>query len=184
MPAKTIPLTQGYLAMVDEADFWLVKDHKWYAGVSRSKNYTRVYAQREVGGRTVQMHKFLMGCVEFVDHRDGNTLNNQRFNLRKASGSQNATNRRRSVCQSRFRGVYWRKNRTRWTVQIRKDGKLHGIGLYRDEMDAATAYNFAVTDFHGEFAQFNLPVPPPPTVITTVKETRVEPVPPDKKETP
>ena len=70
---KEIPLTRGYVALVDDEDYERVSALKWYAVTPKGK----VYAQRRSGGATIFMHDFLMGS-KGIDHADGNGINNQR----------------------------------------------------------------------------------------------------------
>jgi len=92
-----------------------------------------------------------------VDHIDHNGLNNTRQNLRPASREENAQNRkpdRRG--SSKYKGVYWREERSRWVVQIRANGVRRKGGLYTSEDDAARAYNELAKELHGEFAYLNV----------------------------
>ena len=55
---KTIPLTQGYVALVDDEDYEQVAAHKWCALVVRNPHHTKVYALRNVtinGKKTVPL---------------------------------------------------------------------------------------------------------------------------------
>ena len=45
--------------------------------------------------------------------------------------------------KSKFRGVRWDKQTQKWRVQIRTDGKNKYIGRFKDEIDAAHAYDDA-----------------------------------------
>ncbi len=158
---KTIPLTQGYVALVDDEDFERVSAFKWCAMV----NKRTVYAMRSVGipgkPRTAMlMHRFILGCAEDVDHRNCNGLDNQRGNLRPATKPQNASNRRKVPGKSsRFKGVSWYSGRRKWHVRITVNGKVIHLGYFTEEYDAAQAYNFAAEEHFGEYAVFNIPIP-------------------------
>src|SRR6185369_17275294 len=108
--SKRIPLTQGYFATIDDEDFDLVNRFKWFAYVDRPGPKQRVYARRNInlsnGKRGIQMmHGLILGVIG-VDHRDGDGLNNQRYNLRKATEAQNQANvGKRGGTSSRFKGV-------------------------------------------------------------------------------
>lgn len=160
---REIQLSKGYVALVDDADYEALGVFKWSAAVRKSANSQRVYACRvyQVEGyqTMVLMHKFLAGLhgLGDVDHRDGNGLNNQRLNLRSCSRTQNNANaikrRRGGQSSSRFIGVSHHRETGKWGCQLKK----RHIGLFRDEADAATAYNFAALEEYGEFARFNAP---------------------------
>lgn len=93
-----IPLTQGQFAVIDAADWPLVKDYSWFAVRDASrKDYEQrsYYARTKINGKAVSMHRLLMGLPSLrVDHRDCDGLNNRRLNLRLVTSSQSTQNRR------------------------------------------------------------------------------------------
>lgn len=159
---KSIPLTQGLVALVDDEDYAQVCEFKWYA--ARYKHL--VYAQREIrrpdGSRTtLKLHNVIMppkGGLR-ADHRDGNGLNCRKNNLRYASNLQNGSNKRKTTSKrtSLFKGVYWASDRNKWRAAIRVSGKLINLGQFDSEADAARYYDEAAKNYFGEFAHLNLP---------------------------
>ncbi|WP_420796654.1 AP2 domain-containing protein [Brevibacillus agri] len=104
------------------------------------------------------MHRLILSARqgEFVDHIDGNKLNNVRSNLRLATKAGNQRNQRiRSDNTSGFRGVYWCKKSGKWRAQITVNNKRIALGSYDDAASAASAYNEAALRLHGEFAKIN-----------------------------
>ena len=87
----TILLTNGYVTVVDDADFYWLSKRKWYAKPSA---YT-IYACRSerINGvvHTIRMHRLIMNCPDDmeIDHKDGDGLNNQRSNLEIIKKSEN-----------------------------------------------------------------------------------------------
>lgn len=159
---KRVPLTRGYVALVDDADYEAVMAAgPWYALVKADRQ--TVYAQRNIrrsnGERSGQyMHKFLTGWDQ-TDHRNGDGLDNQRDNLRPATGSENNRNSRlRKDNTSGFKGVQWDKQRRRWVAGIRVSGRQRQIGSYDNPVDAAHAYDAAARELFGAFARPNFPV--------------------------
>lgn len=153
---KRIPLTRGMFALVDDADFELVNQFKWCAHKCRNT----FYAARNVilpDGRSItqHMHRFLLTGVSRIDHEDGNGLNNQRDNLRPATASQNGANRLKAVGEhsSLFKGVYWHKDSGKWMARI----KTIFLGKFKNEIDAAFAYDRAAKRHFGEFVKLNFP---------------------------
>ena len=155
---RTIELTQGYVASVDDADFDRVSAHRWCA----NKNRHTVYAYRKDGRRTVYMHRFICGVTDpevKVDHRNRNGLDNQRRNLRDCSNGQNSMNqrKRRDGVSSKFKGVCWHKRDRKFQADIRLNGRSKFLGMFVSELDAALAYDTAAREHFGEFALCNFP---------------------------
>lgn len=156
---KEIPLTQGKVAIVDAADYeWLIQ-WKWHI-----ENQGHIcYAVRCLWlgnnkSTTIKMHREILGAKpgSTVDHRDGDGLNNTRENLRICTQAENVRNKRmRSDNTSGYKGVWWRKNRSRWTATIDVDGVRTWLGSFLTAEDAARAYDAAAKELHGEFAKLN-----------------------------
>lgn len=92
---------------------------------------------------------------EVVDHINHNKLDNSWSNLRSASISQNTANRKIGLGLSKFVGVTKRKDTGRWVAQIKRNGRHISLGCFDSEVEAATAYNKAALEVHGEFAHIN-----------------------------
>lgn len=94
--------------------------------------------------------------LQYVDHADGNKLNNTKSNLRLCTQSQNGANQDKRIHNSSgWKGVSKCKANNKWRVLVMKNYKYKHVGYFTDLVDAATAYNFAAAELHGEFAVFN-----------------------------
>jgi hypothetical protein len=58
---------------------------------------------------------------------------------RAVRGDEAAATKEATGKTSRFYGVYWNKQFRRWLAHVWHGGKVHNIGLYDDEVDAARA---------------------------------------------
>lgn len=155
-----IPLTKSMCALVDDADAEIVNQCRWYAFPSKHTWYAcRRYVQ---DGRSISqnMHTLITGW-SFVDHRNGNGLDNRRENLRAATHTQNLGNRRKVRGKSRFKGVYWidRSKVRPWVASIQIHGKGRHLGYFASEEEAGRAYDDAAREAFGEFAALNFPRP-------------------------
>ena len=90
-----------------------------------------------------------------IDHIDGNPKNNKFENLREASNAENSRNSKSRKGSSKYKGIYWRSDKSLWRVQLMIDGKRKEIGHFKDEKEAARAYNLAAIEHFGEFAWVN-----------------------------
>src|SRR5688572_25831341 len=80
---KTIPLTRGLMAIVDDADYASLAAHKWYAKKKRATAQV-FYASRKVNRRSVDMHRVILGLTDGAlecHHLNGDGLDNRRENL-------------------------------------------------------------------------------------------------------
>jgi hypothetical protein len=151
-----IPLTKGFVALVDGEDLALVNQYKWCALTKPGADL--VYAQNRSRKRSRLMHRLIMGAVngQYVDHRDGNGLNNRRTNLRLCSHAQNLRNQRvQRNNTSGFKGVSFENRRNRWVAYIYFEGKHIWLGYFHSPKHAALAYNAAARRCFGEFANVN-----------------------------
>jgi hypothetical protein len=153
---KTISLSQGLEALVDDADFEWLSQWKWHA-ILREE---RFYAARSVYDPTlrkqhrVAMHRQIAETPEGLDtdHRDGDTLNNQRANLRVATRSQNNGNTRMFAHNtSGFKGVHRAANS--WRAIIYKNNRRIHLGMFPTPELAHEAYKTAALKQWGEFAR-------------------------------
>jgi len=131
------------------------------AGCPNWNGYLRI----RVDGKDYSAHRlaflYMTGSLPpaNVDHTNHVRNDNRWINLRTATTKQN--NRSTSShkgASSKYLGVSRCKREGKWRAQIKVDGKVKTLGYFLDEADAATAYNFAAHQHHGEFANFNQPL--------------------------
>lgn len=157
---KAIPLTNGGVTLIDDEDFEMVSKLKWYWMKTPSVHKRYVASSSSINNKTrmISLHRMLMGFPKgkLIDHKNGDTLDNRKCNLRVCSNAENSRNRRKITgCSSRFKGVHWDKKCKKWHAKIKRDGKTRSLGFFDDEEAAARAYNVAAPLFHGEFAYLN-----------------------------
>jgi len=155
---KIIPLTQDKFASIDDEDYQIVSLFNWYA----QKDYNTYYAitmMKICGVKTyISMHRLIMNAPkgDSVDHKSGNGLNNQKYNLRFCTHSQNQMNRRIGKnFSSKYKGVHWHIGNNKWHVNININKKIKWVGSFDSELKAAIAYNEVALRQYGEFANLN-----------------------------
>jgi hypothetical protein len=148
---KKIPLTRGMFALIDDDDFIKINQIKWY--VSGSNN---LYAEGYVNGKQLLMHRFIMKPKQGVqiDHKNRNSLDNRKSNLRFSNKSQNAHNAKlQRNNKIGFKGIAVTKN-TYW-ARIKVKGKILYLGSCTTKREAAILYDNALVKFFGEHSTTN-----------------------------
>lgn len=154
-----VPVGDTY-ALVDEDDFLKLNRISWHLQSTSSGIYYAATALKSGKQRhNANMHQMVLPLPKGlqVDHKNRNGLDNRRDNLRAASPSQNHANQRTQKTNkwhSRFKGVTQRRNG--WRAAIKINSKTKYLGDYRNEIDAARAYDEAALEYFGEFARTNL----------------------------
>ena len=146
--SKLLPLSQGKHAIVDDDLFEYLNQWKWH--------YRRDgYVCHREGNTTVYLHRVITQCPQgmVVDHKNRNTLDNRRTNLRVCTQSQNNLNQRlRSDSKSGLKGVTEHANkRKRWQAHLRVGGRKKSLGYYLTKEEAHAAYIKVAKNLHGEF---------------------------------
>jgi hypothetical protein len=150
----TIKLTQGRSALIDDEDLPLVSRYTWH--VVNANHTGKFYACTTLAlnrRKKIGMHNLILGRA-WVDHKDGNGLNNRRSNLRPCTPAQNQANRTiHSNNKSGFKGVY---STTSGKFLAQCGGKgPRTIGTFDTAKEAALAYNAVALERFGEFARLN-----------------------------
>jgi hypothetical protein len=157
---KLIPLTRGKVAKIDDDDFDRVSQYKWHANFNSS---TRIYACHSL--KKLRMHRLIMDAPQdlFVDHINGDTLDNRKANLRLVTHLQNCHNlqnprisKERAEIHSKYRCVYW-DGKAKWCAYIGYKSKKLQLGCFRDEDDAALMYDVAAQILFGHPCFLNFP---------------------------
>jgi hypothetical protein len=164
MKTIEVPITKGYITLVDEDDAQKVTGQKWWTIiVTKNRNIPQIYVQglsRETGKR-IYLHRFIMNPPNHlrVDHKNHNGLDNRKSNLRIATNSQNAANRRIEVGQMGFRGVRQSPNSKRnpFYANVAIEGKTLHLGCFPTAIEAALAYDKRAYELFGSYAILNFP---------------------------
>ena len=117
----------------------------WITVASRGKKYRRISflnTQKYVHQLVFLYHHGFI--PDYIDHINGNSLDNRIENLREATQSLNGANSKlANTNTSGFKGVTWRKDTKKWMAQITKNKKHYNLGSFESIEAAATAYRIA-----------------------------------------
>ena len=136
--------------IIDAEDIDKVKKLGWH--LAKSGRYTQYCGNYKIG----LIHRYLLDVMDpsvVVDHINQNGLDNRKSNLRICSNQNNICNckipkNNKSGCK----GVYWSKDKNKWTVQVTINNKTKYIGRFDSYEDAVKARQEASKQYYGEFA--------------------------------
>jgi hypothetical protein len=118
------------------------------------KGYQYVYTFQKVNGKRkmIYLHRMIADCglSPFIDHINGNTLDNRRSNLRASTNRQNQWNQKRVRGIIPFKGVTFENGGYR--SRIRVNGKKKSLGIFKTAIEASNAYNKASLELHGSYS--------------------------------
>jgi hypothetical protein len=161
---REVKLLHGEIALIDDEDYERVSQYRWYAHNKKTDHTLYARSSMKIDGvfKTALMHRFIMNLQdgERVDHRNRNGLDNQKSNLRRCTNQQNSHNSKFHKTEhntSRYKGICFLRNRNAWSARIVVNYKSIYIGYYKDETDAARAYDAKARELFGEFAFLNFP---------------------------
>ena len=161
---KTIPLTRGQVALVDDDDYpWLAR-FSWHAvPTNPGEKFVpmKAFHSRTASGKKiqirVQMATFIMGTRSgyVAEHADRDPLNCQKSNLRWATHAQNSINWWRNRSLKNGRGVTWCSKDAVFRVHIKVGTRRIWFGRFKSAQEARDAYDAAAVKHHGKFAMLN-----------------------------
>lgn len=150
---KTIPLTQGKVALVDDEDFEYLSQWKWCYGKGYAmRNGPRNHYKR----RVIWMHRLIIDAPESleVDHKNLDKLDNRKENLRACTHAENCRNVSAGKRNSTgFRGVSFNKKTKRYMAMITSNGVSKFLGYFDNAEDAYSKRREHIHQYHGEFAR-------------------------------
>jgi hypothetical protein len=150
------------------------KDGKLYNRVSRGSVKKDMesgyisedgYRRMRVDGKYYYIHRVIWHLLTnkevpddlFIDHCDGDRLNNHIENLRLATALENQYNKSRQTNgTSKYKGVWYDSVKGTWKASIRYENVRHYIGQFDSELEAAIAYDKLAIEIQGEFAKLNI----------------------------
>lgn len=145
---------------IDNDDVDRVKQHHW--GISQAKSSVCEYFTFYVYTNTKEyksyfLHRFLTNCPKgmVVDHKDGDTMNNRKGNLRICAYIENSMNRKMQKNNKSGRtGVFYLQDDAyinKWLASITIERKVVSLGYYYTYEEAAAVREEAEKKYFGEF---------------------------------
>jgi hypothetical protein len=154
----------GYTVLVDEHIFNLVKNIKWYV-YNLGSGTGKPYVMGHIGDRTQYLHRYIVEYTDHVkldrtkevDHINGNSLDNQRSNLRVCERCQNTKNKSKfSHSTSDYIGVYYDPSYSKpYLPSITHNYDKIDLKRCDTSIQAAVIRDLAAVKYFGEYSHLN-----------------------------
>ena len=123
--------------------------------------YLFVNLRKNNKNRVFKIHQLLMICFKgfrvdgyklVVDHINNIRTDNRLENLQAMTARENTSKDKKGLGSSRYTGVYWKKDISKWCSEIRIDVKKRVLGYFECEEEASKRYQKAlemISEFDG-----------------------------------
>ena len=146
--------SKGEKFYFDLEDYDIVKDHCWYIDNKSG------YVETHINNKRIRMHRLILDVDknDVVDHIHGKESrnDNRKNNLRKTTQAKNMINIGvRINNKSGVTGVYFDKDRNKWSAQISINKKTISLGRFNTFDDAVKVRKEAEKAYFGEYSYDN-----------------------------
>jgi hypothetical protein len=152
---KLVPLRgkygKGKYTKVDDDDYDSIVKTKWQLSVWPDGRY---YVCGWRNRRHTKLHRFVTNAPprQYIDHKNHDTLDNRKCNLRFCTNQQNQYNSRNTKGRVLSKGVYKTHNKTNpYRAVYMYLGKTKNLGYFKTPKEAQDKYIEAVSNVAGEF---------------------------------
>ncbi len=146
-------LIKNKIILIDIEEWEKLKEFKWYIHTTNQGAQACITSDKSFN--SIYMHRVILNAPKSlqVDHIDGDTLNNQKSNLRLVTNSQNQMNKKiHKNNKSGFKGVTWFTRYKKYRARININKKQIFLGHFSTKEEAFSAYLEAVKKYHGEYS--------------------------------
>jgi hypothetical protein len=154
-------IIEKYKVLIDDEDYNKIKVYKWYINKDKKNNRYTVRAtlykklsKYNYKHKSIYIHSLIMNAKkgEVVDHKNHNTLDNRKCNLRICTNQQNIFNQKLNKRNtSGYKGVSFNKSAKKWKAKVCYNYKDYYLGLFSNILDAKKAYEIKAKELFKEF---------------------------------
>jgi len=144
----------GLDILIDDEDYDRIKKYRWYRLCGNKPPFYFCRNVRKSGNRKIiLLHKFIMDAQDNleVDHKNSNTLDNRKSNLRICTHAENCRNRKGITNSTGYKGVS--RKGMKYRARITKNRETIFLGDFDTPEEAYKAYCKASKKYHGEFGR-------------------------------
>lgn len=154
----TIEMANGKgTVIVDDEDYAFLSKFSWRRS-TQGRPITGIRCKATKKKKTTLMHKLIFNVEDglYVDHINGDFLDNRKSNLRAATPQQNQWNKKcGKKSKTGIKGVGYCKKSKKWRASIFFDGRYNTLGRFDCIGIAIKRYNETAKQRHGAFARLN-----------------------------
>lgn len=143
---KTILTAQNITVLVDDEDFESLSVYCW--------NIYDRYAETKINGKTVKMHRLILGITDHnihTDHINGVTVDNRKENLRVCNRFQNQQNRKTNSNNKLGEKGIVKIPSGHYRVRVQAFGNRCDLGVFKTLEEAKLAREQYAKENHGKF---------------------------------
>lgn len=144
-------ITETYICDLEDLSKLELNQRKWRTVYKLNKPYLFTGNQKS---KRLYFHRIIMDSPEgmTIDHIDGNTLNNRKFNLRSILEKDNHKNvKKKSTNTSGIRGVSLNKKEQKWVIDFTYEEKRYYFKHFDSIEEAVYLRYLCETTFLKEF---------------------------------
>lgn len=139
---------------------WIVSTKGHAKGITAGSQCSK-YISIVINGKHYLAHRlawlYMTGSFpkKYIDHINGNHIDNRFCNLREATHGENIQNSPiRKNNTSGIKGISWHKSKKRWEARICANNKFIHLGYFKILDDAKLVIDDARKKYHQQFARF------------------------------
>jgi len=125
-----------------------IQKYKWGASLKGKKYYIKTDICEQGRTKILYLSSFILGKKDShqIDHKNGDTLDNRKCNLRFCTQQQNLMNKSDAM------GISLNKKSQKWETYIGINKKRIRLGQYKDKKQALRIRRKAELKYYGDFA--------------------------------
>lgn len=151
------PKYGDHTVVIDTEDMVRVLKHTWCVSYkSRTNKIQGVRTTDWKNRKTIHLHRLVSG-FGFVDHINGNVLDNRKCNLRGCTDAENCRNRKMiETNKYGYKGVMFDRRRNKWRARVICNYRRLYSSYCGTKEEAAEEYNKMAIKYFGNFARLNI----------------------------
>lgn len=135
------------ICLIDKEDYEKIKYYNCY--YQKKSNYVKI----EVNNKTYNLSRYLLGLKDekiYADHIERNKTDNRKEKLKESDSKKNGQNKSKCISKittSKYLGVYFDKEKSKWRCTVTFEGKTKNIATVKTELIAAKLRDIYIINY-------------------------------------